>query len=945
MAMTFLKKIKARIVDKLSGGLENQDIGTHLGSLIAEDRSYALKHLPQHMVEAGRSEQLYQWLTDFDFIEAKVSHPEINVQELIEDYELALHLDSLILSEKQNALKLIQGSLRLAAHILEDDAAQVTSQFLGRLQHFEHPDIQRLLKQIKRDRNSPNLHPQTASLTPPGGHLFRTLIGHTDAVNAVAITPDGKQIISASSDKTLIVWNWENGNKRFILADHTAPVQAIAITPDGKRVISASLDKTLKVWNLDNGQELKTLRRYNPLANNIVVTPNGMQVISPSLSKLTVWNLNTDEEFPILEDRYQEPVSNDLPKLYSSSIAITADGQWAISSSFYSFWVWVVESPGPARQCWENRVKLWNLDTQEEKFYFSKESFDNLFNSIVITADGLQAICSSSDSSIEVFDLKTEREIVQNKFKYWISHCLRDSKEYDFLKPLFRLNGHKDSIDTLAVTADGKRLISGAKDNILKVWDLATKTRILNFIGHSDRVNTVAISPDDRWIISGSSDCTLKIWNLETEAAESEADLTFVGHRDSVNAIAITPDGKQVISGSSEGKLIIWDGNTQQVLYSISNQKASVDCICLTPDAKQLIYSDRKGTIKIWNLDHRQTAISKIRKSQLAQSFVVSPDGKLLIILRNDGYCRFISLNRDRLTRSSSDRLHLKNNSDLFIKFKLENNLFQIDAEHKKIVFRCCDRKKQISLDRFQPWILAILSNIFYLYNRSSNTENVAKEMISSTVFSILCVLPLLPLALIDLHSDAIKTIVLIIVYLTIFTTMALLSVKLNESQGDSNINGMAIVPDSHYLCFAASDARIKLFNLENREQLPDFIGHDDSVETVAVAPNGQFIVSGSADKTIKIWSLETRENLFTLVGHRDTVNSVVVTPDSQRLISTSLDNSLKVWDLQTQQVIATFVGDSRINCCAVASDGVTIVAGESSGRVHFLRLENAGLM
>src|SRR4028119_166684 len=71
--MTFLQKIKARIVDKFSGGVGTKDIRKQLDSLVSEDRDYALKHLPHHMVEAGRFEQLHQWLTDFDFINAKVS--------------------------------------------------------------------------------------------------------------------------------------------------------------------------------------------------------------------------------------------------------------------------------------------------------------------------------------------------------------------------------------------------------------------------------------------------------------------------------------------------------------------------------------------------------------------------------------------------------------------------------------------------------------------------------------------------------------------------------------------------------------------------------------------------------------------------------------------------------------------------------------------------------
>ncbi|MEB3180230.1 MAG: hypothetical protein VKL59_14515 [Nostocaceae cyanobacterium] len=122
--MTFLKKIKTRIVDKFSGGVGTKDIGKHLDSLVSEDRDYALKHLPKHMIEAGRFEQLYQWLTDFDWIEAKVGHPEIKIQELIEDYDLALNADVVLSGEQQRVLRLIQGALRLSAHVVDKDKTQ-----------------------------------------------------------------------------------------------------------------------------------------------------------------------------------------------------------------------------------------------------------------------------------------------------------------------------------------------------------------------------------------------------------------------------------------------------------------------------------------------------------------------------------------------------------------------------------------------------------------------------------------------------------------------------------------------------------------------------------------------------------------------------------------------------------------------------------------------------
>ncbi|HEY9709171.1 MAG TPA: hypothetical protein V6D48_13295, partial [Oculatellaceae cyanobacterium] len=116
--------------------------------------------------------------------------------------------------------------------------------------------------------------------------------------------------------------------------------------------------------------------------------------------------------------------------------------------------------------------------------------------------------------------------------------------------------------------------------------------------------------------------------------------------------------------------------------------------------------------------------------------------------------------------------------------------------------------------------------------------------------------------------------------------------------------------------------------------------GHSHSVNAVAVTADGKRAISGSVDHTLKRWNLETGEELFTLNGHSDWVSAVAVTADGKRAISGSVNSTLKLWNLETGEVIASFTGESPIFCCAVAPDGVSIVAGEQSGRVHFLRLE-----
>ena len=130
------------------------------------------------------------------------------------------------------------------------------------------------------------------------------------------------------------------------------------------------------------------------------------------------------------------------------------------------------------------------------------------------------------------------------------------------------------------------------------------------------------------------------------------------------------------------------------------------------------------------------------------------------------------------------------------------------------------------------------------------------------------------------------------------------------------------------------------MWNLETGDLQFTLQGHSNSVYAVAVTADDKRAISGSFDNTLKEWNLETGDLQFTLQGHRNRVQTVTVTADGKRAISGSDDNTLKVWDLSSRKVIASFTGDSYINCCAVTPDGVTIVAGEKSGRLHFLRLE-----
>ncbi|MEI2418823.1 hypothetical protein V6O07_00990, partial [Arthrospira platensis SPKY2] len=216
-----------------------------------------------HFREAGEIAAFRRLLWDFDWLQGKLEATDSRA--LLADFEAVTVGES-----RDSGLKRLEEALRLSAHVLEKDSSQLVSQLWGRLLSFvdspqpyryfweripivglylpkyaprqgqkvnrsplataESSRIAQLLTQAEQWQDKPWFRPLIANLTPPGGPLIRTFAGHSDSVQAVAITPDGKRAVSASGDKTLKLWDLETGTELATLTGHSDEVRAVAIT-------------------------------------------------------------------------------------------------------------------------------------------------------------------------------------------------------------------------------------------------------------------------------------------------------------------------------------------------------------------------------------------------------------------------------------------------------------------------------------------------------------------------------------------------------------------------------------------------------------------------------------------------------------------------------------------------------------------------------------------
>ncbi|MEG3918101.1 WD40 repeat domain-containing protein [Microcoleus sp. T3_A4] len=960
---------------------------------------------PYNLIRSGNLQKYYQLLCNFEFLLGKIQHPEFGVQALIEDYDLLDDSDPEHPewnSEAVKALRLIQGALRLSAHVLAEDSTQLASQLWGRLQRFDNQNIHSLLDHINQNQTV-WLRPFKSGLIPSGSRLQRIFTGHRSSINVIALTPDGKQIVSGADDGILKVWDLATGKELRSLSGHGNAVTAIIVTPDGKQVISGSKDGTLTVWNLARGQELFTMTEQDYLIETIAVTSDSKWVTTSGLISTNGWNI--------------------------------------IKKLFY-------------RQ--NRRIIAWNLETRARRVVLDSSEFDT----IALARNGIKAIlCSTVHNNNKTYTLLR----VKN-FEYTLGISKTEYLEVNSKDDITITTDRIYSITVVAITADGKSVISGAENNTLIVWNLETQQPRLTLTGHCEEITLVAISDDGKKAISGSKDKTLKIWNLETGREIS----TLNDISNSVNSVVIASNSKQAFSCSTDKAIKIWDIEEREseslitenidftariIFYVLIILSLSIliflnldfftrvlfgfinDCftelrIFLTRDLltiaidlwkfydyfknKTILFlgflsrvSFRVGSclcylylvffplLKMANIIiPKMNNITNINVNQSCQQtdhdwleswntfdrfhsdsitvLAVTTDNNRVISGSNDKTIRVWDLETGNLLsilsghREEVSSIALSSDGKLLISSSFDKTIKAWKTESLKKVFQL---KSWLLIDYeicyiaiSGVWVnLGIAIGLGILKNHSTILQNPLSKVGGQEVLFIIF---LISVSLIyrvvcyfiekkycELDNKLIitpdnKRVIAGSRDKTLKIWDLTTRRQIYTLQGHKDwIASVGVTLDSQYLISGSKDKTLKVWNLRTGKELFTLAGHSSPVTAVAVAvtPDGLRAISGSSDGSLKVWDLESREEILMLKGHRDSVEGIAITRDGKHLVSAASDHTLRVWVLLTGEEITRFTADIPLTCCTIAPEGTTIVAGDRVGQLHFLRLEGIG--
>ncbi|MCT7951944.1 WD40 repeat domain-containing protein [Ancylothrix sp. C2] len=250
------------------------------------------------------------------------------------------------------------------------------------------------------------------------------------------------------------------------------------------------------------------------------------------------------------------------------------------------------------------------------------------------TAYTLKAIsCQSSQIAISADGKLIAAGSEKNKIGLW-------EVETGTLKT--QLTGHTGPVLTLAISGDGKTLVSSdtteQRSNI-KLWNLETGELIRTLFGHKKSIHALALSPDQQTLASGSH--KIKIWNLQT----GDPTKTLFGHKEWVYSLAISPTGKLLASASEDKTLKIWHLETETLLRTLRSHNGPVYCTAICPKGEILVSGSADKTLKIWQLQTGKLITTLNGHNGPVYSVAISSDGQRLVSASQDKTIKIWNLN------------------------------------------------------------------------------------------------------------------------------------------------------------------------------------------------------------------------------------------------------------------------------------------------------------
>ena len=463
----------------------------------------------------------------------------------------------------------------------------------------------------------------------------------------MAFSPNGKQIVSASRDSTVRIWDVESGELTHTFNGHCANVDCAVFSRDGKRVISSSFyDRTIRIWDVETYKEAcPPINGINSYFIDLSHKDNGTLIVAASKKDVVI----IDYENGVVIKQFDG--GKEGHKDYIRNAIFSKDDKRIITSSL------------------DGTVKVWDFESEVVEHTFTGHLKSG--TSVAMNPEGGQLISASWDGTIRMWDLSTldgydiERDSLtkdieneKERFKFirlspnnqtvlfTTSNNITDKVYLWELKTkkvvrVLSVSGYKKDFSAIAFSHDSKMIAIGSRDRTIRVLDASSGDVLKTFYVGVD-MGSLTFSPDNKQIVIGSTDVekNVRVFDIEKEMLIKEP---FVGHDGYIYSCAYSPDGKQVLSACGDSTIRVWDVNRHKQIGCPMQHDKAVNHASYSPDGKMIV-SASGNTIYIWNAINGKLINRAYGHTGTVNSVVFSEDGNYIISASSDKTARIWDL-------------------------------------------------------------------------------------------------------------------------------------------------------------------------------------------------------------------------------------------------------------------------------------------------------------
>jgi WD40 repeat protein len=450
-----------------------------------------------------------------------------------------------------------------------------------------------------------------------GRELLR--LKHDDIVNQSAFSPDGRWIATVSKDHTARVWAAQSGHELARL-QHDASVSQAVFSTDGRELLTASDDGAARIWDVTENLEVARAKSQNQIRRNAYLPPD-LQRIRTAIAHVTnhVDDTSTNREIAHLQQDARVRYVN-----------FSADNTLVLTASD------------------DHTARIWDAASGQE---LARLQHGASVETAVFSPDGKHLVSASIANAVQVWDtfrnvglaLYHDANVQQAAFSTDARYVLTASDDHTARiwettsGRQVALLDHDDAVRGATFSSDGTRVVTVAGDQVAVIWDVASGRQLGRLRHNINKIRQATFSLDGRLIITAGEDLTARIWD-----AASQHELQRLTHEGIVNSAVFSSNGAYALTASADFTARIWDATTGRELGRLKHDKAVRNAV-FSMDGTRVVTASDDHTARIWDtatgaelmrLSHGDKSASTVLQAAF------SPDGRSVVTASSDSTAR-----------------------------------------------------------------------------------------------------------------------------------------------------------------------------------------------------------------------------------------------------------------------------------------------------------------